>query len=233
MAQRTSAGRVSVCPPDHQHGARATCLKDHRCACQPCQDADNERTRYWRRQKAYGRVYRVPVTGVRRRIEALYTLGWSTVRIGQELGCKPATIQRWLQGDAAFVRKETHDRMADLYERLWNQPPSSDTWAERVGIGRTLAFARRQGFQPPLAWDDIDRDPEPPAFIDWEGRDVDMVAVERAMEPDGDAEGLNAAERSALAELAVSRGWTHHGIYKRFGISAQRASKRVREQKAA
>jgi hypothetical protein len=124
------------------------------------------------------------------------------VKIGEQLGCNQVTIQRWLTGGQAWVTKETHDKVADLYERLWNQQPPSDTVEDRISIGRALAYARTQGFHPPLAWDDIDTDAAPPVPEDVDA--VDEMAVAAAV--DGLKPKLTHAERVEVVRILNSRG---------------------------
>jgi hypothetical protein len=50
-------------------------------------------------------------------------------------------------------RFNTLDR---VYDELSMRIPSTDTPSARMSVAKTLAFARRNGYVPPLAWDDID-----------------------------------------------------------------------------
>jgi len=56
--------------------------------------------------------------------------------------------------------------MAAIYEELWDQEPPHDEWHSKAAYTRALNFAGRRGWLPPLAWDDIDTDPDPEPSTD-------------------------------------------------------------------
>lgn len=86
-------------------------------------------------------------TGTRRRLEALMWLGWSQAHLGAELGVSRQRVSI-IRGEAR-VDASTARRVRDLYQRLWDQPGPEV---------RTANKARREGFAPPLAWDDEEID---------------------------------------------------------------------------
>lgn len=122
----------------------------------------------------------VPAVGTHRRIEALMALGWS----GAELTRRAGRPHGWLGRlrKAEQITAGSARQVAELYDELWTTRPSASTQAERAMVSRTLSFAARHGFAAPLAWDDIDTDPEPPPVELSEGEDfVDVVAIELAV----------------------------------------------------
>lgn len=118
----------------------------------------------------------IPATGVRRRLQALMRIGWSPAVLAPRLGMSRTNVSRLLLQGNVTVR--THEQFAALYEQLWNvTPPAGDRWAQRT-IDATRKRAALAGWPPPLAWDDIDADPEPQTGED---APVDEIAVELAV----------------------------------------------------
>lgn len=143
-------------PADPRHGAVAG-YRAHRkmddTACVPCRRA-------WRLYHTRNRLSDAPPRkvssrGVRRRIEALRALGWTEPQLCAEMGIRfPQAVRNWTHSETVTTR--TYDKVAALYERLSMTPPPAGKAAE---YARTVG--RRNGFVPPLGWDDIDNDPEP------------------------------------------------------------------------
>lgn len=140
---------------------------------------------------------RITARGTIRRVQALARVGWSIEALAGEMGItRPALSQR-LHTATDTVSVATHREIAALYERLWNTPPNASTASERGLIGRTRSRATALGWLPPLAWDDIDTDEEPPSV---DGETVDVIAVEFAVA--GHRVELTRDERHlALAQL--------------------------------
>lgn len=132
-----------------------------------------------------------------RRLQALMAVGWSQRRVGDRLGVTKQNIARFLVNESVTVR--THQLVAALYEELWNATPPASTPAERGSTSRAKSHAARRRWLPPLAWDDIDTDVEPP-LVDVDPDYVDEVLIELAMT--GEAVRLTRAERlEALTRL--------------------------------
>ncbi|GAA2361023.1 hypothetical protein Cme02nite_38520 [Catellatospora methionotrophica] len=91
----------------------------------------------------------VDALGVRRRIEALSAIGWSLAQQATEIGWDVRNL--WAMMRRTVVRAQTAVAVEEMYDRLSMTPAP-------VGRGRTsaLATAHRNGWFPPLAWDDID-----------------------------------------------------------------------------
>lgn len=141
---------------------------NHRCTCD---DARNDR-RVKEKRRREGRHVSpyVDVTGTSRRLKALAALGWSREDLAAQLGCSPQLIERHRTGRLARLHTDVAARYADLYERLQGTPGPSNV---------TRGHATRQGWAPPLAWDDIDDPHARPAVQDEPTRrgrvDVDEV----------------------------------------------------------
>jgi hypothetical protein len=146
-----------VCPSEHRHGENLTCYMGHRCRCADCRQANTD-YQYWRRhQHAAGRPMpfgHVDATGMVRRMQALACMGWSF-----QTTAKRAGLGRGRDIAArATVTRATADAVAAAYEEMWATPPRPATREERIVVAKTKARAFREGWAPPLAWDDDDID---------------------------------------------------------------------------
>lgn len=97
----------------------------------------------------------IPVTGTMRRLQALAAIGYSAAATGKATGMHWRHVMKLRDGDLAHVRVLTAARIATVYDRLSNEPLVT----REANITRTIA--RRHGWAPPAAWDDIDRDAQP------------------------------------------------------------------------
>lgn len=92
----------------------------------------------------------VDATGSRRRLQALAVMGWPTRRMAAMLGnLDPQTYQYIQSGRTRTIRRRTAEDIADLYDRIWDQPGPSR---------KSASIAKSKGWVPPLAWDDDDID---------------------------------------------------------------------------
>jgi hypothetical protein len=90
----------------------------------------------------------VDAAGTRRRIEALMRVGWSQGHIGRALGVSRQRV--FTYRSSVHVESDTARAVRDLFEQWWDKPGPEI---------RAINKAIREGFPPPLAWDDID-DPD-------------------------------------------------------------------------
>lgn len=146
---------------------------------------------------------RTDATGTRRRLQALAACGWPPGRLAGLLGVSPGNLSTLMRRER--VTAATALAVAALFGELWDVPPPEGTPQERAAASRARRRAMRQGWVPPLAWDDID-DPDAVPAEGWqrgpEGkrRDGALLAAE-AQELAGF--GLSRAE--AAERLRVSR----------------------------
>ncbi len=110
----------------------------------------------------------VPAIGTHRRIQALVARGWSISRLGRELGWDPGNFHAMLNREN--VGAATHRDVASAYERMWNEEPPRASHREKIAYSRSVGYAKRRGWLPPLAWDDIDSDPTPENDVVGQGR---------------------------------------------------------------
>lgn len=109
----------------------------------------------------------VPALGTTRRLQALYALGWTCQQMGDRLGVTGARVGRMMNGYSEYAYQSTAQAVKELFDELCMIVPSDDD-AQRVRgqvrvHERARADARRRGWVPPLAWDNIDDPDEQPA----------------------------------------------------------------------
>lgn len=125
-------------------------------------------------------------------------------------------MREWAVNPAGMVRPGTVDRIAALFRRLAMLPGPSK-------VARTVA--RRNGWVPPLAWDDIDS-PDATPCLDGSGVDVvDELLVERALA--GDRVELTDAELVAALQMGAAHGVPVTVLAARFGLNAVAAKRMV------
>lgn len=163
-------------PDDPRHGTEAGCREHYRQSvppCSPCLDAHRKANIV--RQL---RPHKVSALGPQRRIRALQALGWGRDKIAAELGySNGGSIAYLMRSETMLVA--TANRIAEVYDRLSMIVP--------VGAGpdRARTWAKRHGFAPPLAWDDIDDPSERPNL--GEERRRDLLAEWRWLEAAGES----------------------------------------------
>ena len=87
---------------------------------------------------------RVDGIGTARRLQALMAIGWSGAQLGDRLGWTTSNLWTMILGRGQ-VQVATARKVADLYDELWDQPGDRR---------RSVNLARRNGWVPPMAWDD-------------------------------------------------------------------------------
>lgn len=102
----------------------------------------------------------VDAAGTRRRLQALATLGWSVATLAARGEVDRQPLDHAMHAGAK-VQVRTARAVRDLYDHLWDKPAPTGTKGERITNARTRNTARREGWLPPLAWDDdVMDDPE-------------------------------------------------------------------------
>lgn len=167
--------------------------------------------------------------GTRRRLQALIASGWSLQQLAEQLDRTPTHLARTMGGTRVTVR--TAEQVSALYDRLWDVRPDQDTSAERAAVEATRTMAAQNGWLPPLAWDDIDTDPDPgpqqPAQLEPETDDLDEVAIERAVAGDGiRLEQLTPAEQDEVVRRLTVRGKSIRNIAEQLSTTKRTVSRR-------
>lgn len=162
--------------------------------------------------------------GTQRRLRALIALGWTARYLTRRLGMSSRTIGTVTADLGAPVRVSTRARVAALYDELALAIPAPSR-------GTTIArgVARRNGWVPPLAWDD-DAIDDPAATPDL-GQQGDYPAWERVLEDYQDtwdahtgnitaaAQRLGVCERGLVRNLTLARQAGHDTAFT-YGITS-------------
>ena len=156
----------------------------------------------------------ISAIGARRRVQALCTIGWSLTVIGARVGLDKRTMQEISWRNQCTVA--THLKIVALYDELWDQQPPGDTAGQRVSATKARSHAKKQGWAPPMAWDDDDID--------------DPNATPNTGDAQRDAESRE-AERLALwkrgmtdRQIAAATGWHRDSVRRwrlRHGLPSQ------------
>lgn len=154
----------------------------------------------------------VPALGAHRRVQALVARGWSMSKIAERIGMNISNFSTFMQRE--HIGAGNHRTIAALYDELWDVDPPKDEWRDKIAYTRSLRFAQERRWLPPLAWDDIDTDPEPP-IADQDTDSVDEVAVELAI--DGEHVRLTKAEHIEIVRRCHARIWSDTRIARVIG----------------
>lgn len=100
-----------------------------------------------------GNTRRVPAWPVRRRLQALMAIGYTTLQLAEATGFQDSWIQHIASSERyTSVLRERDAKVREVYRMYYLQPCHNDNWIAR----RTRANSVKRGFIPPLAWNDID-----------------------------------------------------------------------------
>lgn len=170
---------------------------------------------------------KVSTDGVARRLQALHALGWTCVDMGNEMGLSKSRVAQLMSGSwYPNVFLNTARQVFELYDKLCMTVPtdSTDPHSKVHVHQRARNRARRLGYVPPLAWDDIDNDPAPREgwddHRDRDGDDVDPVVVERVLS--GERLATTRAERRIIVGRWLAAGGSEKALCDRMGWRAGR-----------
>lgn len=154
--------------------------------------------------------------GAVRRLQALIARGWTGRALNDELGLLGHNLATWFAQET--MTQEKVDQIAALYERLWDQSPPIQSGYMAAASRRAINRARREGWPPPLAWDDIDDPNEQPDLraAHTPKTDVDEAVVLRVMA--GERLPMTTGERREVVARLRARGWSLNEIETHTGI---------------
>ena len=170
---------------------------------------------------------RVDATGTHRRLQALIAIGWPAELLAAQLGRRPNSLWRSMTGESVTAR--TAQDVAALYEQLCNSRPPRMTSEQRVAADAAQAHAAARGWLAPLAWDDIDTDPTPPAPAagPFQRNDMDEIAVDRAVAGDHITyDDLTTVEQQEVIRRLTARGSSIRDIAAQLGTTKRTVSRR-------
>lgn len=196
-------------------------VADRTPKCQPCRDAHAARRQQSRKSAYLHGPQRVDITGTRRRLQALAAIGWPLGEIADRLGTDPQTLRRLVTQKRCAT--STRDKVRALYDEL-----SMTVNGNR----RTMTWAAKRGYSPPLAWNDEDLDDpnaRPSRMVrPRPSEPLDDIAIERAMR--GDRVHIRPAERAEAVRRLTAYGLSAAEIADRLGVTDRSVS---RHRKAA
>lgn len=144
-----------TCPADHPHGDNATCYASHGCRCLDCREWNAGYQFMRRRKRSMGRSMPntlIDSAPIARRLQALACLGWTFDDVGRRAG----VTKTYEITHRPTIRRSTAEAIARVYDELSMRIPPQTTRVQRSTVARTKAWAARNGWLPPLAYDDID-----------------------------------------------------------------------------
>ncbi|MFG1846727.1 helix-turn-helix domain-containing protein [Micromonospora carbonacea] len=154
----------------------------------------------------------VHAVGVTRRIRALVAAGYSLTAVARGLDKQLQAVWEWAWAKQQMVTVDTHRAVCDLYDR-WSLTPGTNVRARNTG--------RRNGWAPPLAWDDaaLDDPDGTPYDADPAGdaRIVDWEAIRRALS--GEPANLTRLERHHAVHRGQQAGMTLAAIQRALRMS--------------
>ncbi len=181
------------------------------CRCERCRAACAKYQKKGRLHRLRNDPRAIPAVGSQRRIQALMCLGWSSSDIADAAGWTHRNqVFRILRGQkgrpCSWLRKQTAEKIVQVYAELSMRLPEMTPQRHR-----TVAYAKRYGYAPPLAWDDADLD-DPNAKPHVESilrkSHEEVTQQRRATLHDLDAWGLGISE--ACRRLDASRPALEH-----------------------
>jgi hypothetical protein len=161
----------------------------------------------------------VTAIGARRRITALFWLGWSpeTLAAATELSER---VFRWTPHELKRgCAQDLLDRIGGAYDQLWDTPPPARTAEERAAAAASARHAREVGWAPPMAYDDDEIDkPDGGLVPGWKRPETPVPRGGGLIDDIGflrtagyrDAAPRVLAERLGRSKAAVSRAITRH-----------------------
>lgn len=180
---------------------------------------------------------RTEATGTRRRLQALVAHGWTITTLADLLGRDVASLRHTLRRDR--INTSTAIAVGELYDRLWNRPPDESSPACRQAAEHARARARRSGWSPAMAWDDMDTDPEPhprPPGPRGGGNDqLDDLDIEILTDRiiAGEETPLTPTERDEVIQRLTRSGHSLSKIAEMLDITTRTVSRRRRAARAA
>lgn len=192
---------------DPRHG---TVAGYNRIPCREacCRKAMATYKQLWHLDQMRGADRLIPAIGAQRRVQALACLGWPNAEVARRAGMHPEHLPRIVLR-AAMINRKTHDRIAAAYEQMSMTLPTGNAQV----IAATRNRAARNGWLPPLAWDDIDRDKRGSIGHKHKRSDVDEAVVLRILA--GERLSCTPAEKrevlrrwgGSMNELGRLTGW--------------------------
>lgn len=218
---------------DPRHGTYAG-GRVHRASneipCEPCRRAEARYQNEILLDRMAGAPRAVASTGTRRRIQALVALGHSMARIAGALDISQQAAWNMANRPTAYTRRATAVRVANLYDSWSMRLPDMTPGAARKQALYARTVAKKRGFAPPLAWDDIDDPAEQPYGIRNGDEQTDRGGVIADVLDQG-GNDWEVARRLGIGVLALEQWCDRNGM--RAELNALRGRTKTDEGDAA
>ena len=151
--------------------------------------------------------------GIQRRLQALSRIGWSMRAAAPVIGVRVDSLKAIRKAEHRdFIRRDVAEKVAAAYETMSMQVQGGR------GATRARNDAMRNGWLPPLAWDDIDDPDERPTAVTelhprslaFHAQPVDEIVVARLMA--GDDVPSTKAEREEAVRRWVAAGGSERSL---------------------
>ena len=183
-------------PDDPRHGTNAGYRAG--CHCAPCRAGANGYDKRYRWDRHNGVVRTVPSVGTRRRVHALNALGWDNITIARHAGRSKGWVTEILKQESIYA--STAALICRVYDELSMRIPEPSPAATRA-----RNTARKNRWQPPLAWDDDRIDDPAYRPSGWQYRPTSRADVLTELDEQGD--GLYEALRVLKVSEAALWKW--------------------------
>lgn len=218
----------------HRHGTRQAYSVD-RCRCFACRVANAQRKADYLAGRKFTTEQLIDATSTRLRLRALAAVGISRQTIAADLGISDREVQ-YLRNTRTVVQVGTALRVAEVYDRRWND------WPTGRAASLTRAQARRHGWRPPMDLDDdelriIKRTGDECVHntTGMHGKQIggifDEIAVERAI--DGRRVALTRREMSTAVATMTRMGYSAAQIAERLRITERSVTRNRTKGRAA
>ena len=154
----------------------------------------------------------VPARTAQRRIQALYAIGFNALQIAERAKLSASNeVPRILS--ASRITKRVDEQIAEAYDAMSMKPPTPSNRYEKAAITRAKNLARERGWHPPLAWDDIALQEEPPAVTADSSAQAAIAAAREKIES-----GERIANLGGLFQAARDCGMPTREIAEELGV---------------
>jgi hypothetical protein len=155
---------IIMAADDPRHGQRRGYYAHRRegsPACASCKRAAAAAEARYQMHRAQGISGRLNPIGTQRRLQALVAMGYTWRAIDGHLGHQNLA-EKWGNHRLRYVFPSTAAKVAAVYDKLSMTLPPNQTSREKAAVTKARNLARRKGWPPPLAWDNIDNPDEQP-----------------------------------------------------------------------
>jgi hypothetical protein len=164
----------------------------------------------------------VPSFPAVRRLQALCAIGFSFNAQAKYMGMKIQNV--WMIVNRDTCHPDTIARVAEMYEALAYTRPAPRSQQDKAGMTKALNRAKKFGYAPPMAWDDIDRDTAP-IKVERDPDFVDPLKLELRLQ--GAKVRFTRAESFAATFELAKRGMTQEQIADILFITQSAVQKRL------